>query len=340
MTVRATASDRRDDALAAVMAAFDDSDIHHGEPAVLDGERVRLPIIVDDRPFTATIRVTAYCTGERARALVGREHPGAADVLFLVADRMTTDARDVLSDAGWSWLDRRGRLHLRAPGVRVDVDVAPAPASAAAPSRAPIAGRGGIAVAYWLCAHRSERISPTRDAPTLGLAPSTVSVSVQRLAEAGLVDAGAGLFPELFWELAAVWRTKRTWLATPPDPTDHVQPDPAAARWSRSGTAAAAAYGAPVVTTAGGPLELYVPGPVEITIAVRRYGAADDGTGAAVLAIAPAMPVVKTEPGATTLQIDGWPAAPVLAVALDLAQDRARGREILTEWRTDGDVWR
>ena len=37
--------------------------------------------------------------------------------------------------------------------------------------------------------------------------------------------------------------------------------------------------------------------------------------------------------------IGGWPAAPVLAVALDLAQDRARGREILADWRATGAVW-
>ena len=35
--------------------------------------------------------------------------------------------------------------------------------------------------------------------------------------------------------------------------------------------------------------------------------------------------------------IGGWPAAPVLAVAL--AQDRARGRGILADWRATGAVW-
>ncbi|HLM19875.1 MAG TPA: hypothetical protein VK549_18775, partial [Acidimicrobiia bacterium] len=248
----------------------------------------------------------------------------------------------LLDEAGWSWLDRRGRLHLRAPGVRVDadVDVVGAPASTGPQSRAPVAGRGGITVAYWLCAHPADLVSPTRDAAALGLAPSTISVTMQRLADAGLVDAGTGVFPELFWELAAVWRVHRTWLATAPDPDDHRQPDPDATRWSRTGTAAAAAYGAPVVTAIGGPVELYVPGPVDVTIAVRRYGAAEGGAGAAVLAVAPAAAAVRAEAGDGDMSIDGWPAAPVLAVALDLAQDRARGREILNEWSTDGDVWR
>ncbi len=118
---------------------------------------------------------------------------------------------------------------------------------------------------------------------------------------------------------------------SPPDPDAHRQLDPGATRWSRTGTAAAAAYGAPVVTAVGGPVELYVPGPVDVTIAVRRYGAAEGGAGGAVLAVAPAAAVVRAEVGDRDVSIDGWPAAPVLAVALDLAQDRAHGREILGE---------
>ena len=340
MTVRTTPAARRADALAAVTAALDASDVQYGEPADLGGDRTRLPIWVDDRHFEAMIVVTAYCTGERARGLLEREQPRSGAVPLLVADRITADARTVLDEAGWSWLDRRGRLHLRAPGVRVDADVAGIPASTGSPSRPPIAGRGGVTVAYWLCAHPAHRLSPTRHASALGLAPSTISVTVQRLTDAGLVDDGTGVFPELFWELAAVWRTHRTWLATAPDPHDHHQPDAGGSRWSRAGTAAAAAYGAPVVTAAGGPVELYVPGPVDVTIAVRRYGAAEGGAGAAVLAVAPTAPVVSTDPGDHGLLIDGWPAAPVLAVALDLAQDRARGREILGEWSIDGGVWR
>lgn len=38
--------------------------------------------------------------------------------------------------------------------------------------------------------------------------------------------------------------------------------------------------------------------------------------------------------------LDGWAVAPKLAVALDLAQDRARGRETLTGWDDPDAVWR
>lgn len=37
---------------------------------------------------------------------------------------------------------------------------------------------------------------------------------------------------------------------------------------------------------------------------------------------------------------DGWPAAPLLAVSLDLAEDRARGRQMLAEWQVPGAVRR
>src|SRR5207245_47286 len=123
-----------------------------------------------DRHFVATIVFTAYCTGERARGLLEREHPHSGEVPLVVADRITADARTLLDEAGWSWLDRRGRLHLRAPGVRVDadLDVVGTPASSGSQSRAPVAGRGGVTVAYWLCAHEDDRLSPTRHANELG----------------------------------------------------------------------------------------------------------------------------------------------------------------------------
>ena len=36
---------------------------------------------------------------------------------------------------------------------------------------------------------------------------------------------------------------------------------------------------------------------------------------------------------------DGWPVAPLVAVALDLAQDRARGREVLSDWEAGRGIW-
>jgi hypothetical protein len=302
--------------------------------------RGRLEGQVDGSSLSITVVAVSYCTGERARELVRRPSTRAEAVHLVVADRVTAEAKTVLGDAGWSWLDRRGQLHLRGPGVRVDVQVKGLGATRAQ-TDPPIAGRSGITIAYWLCAHPGRSLSPTRSAPQLGLAPSTISTSVRRLADAGLLeDDGTGVFPELFWELADAWPAERTWLIAAPDPANHTSPDPQAPRWRRTGTAAAAAYGAPVVSTAGGPVELYVTGPVEVSVAVRRHGRAEPGTGAAVIAVAPVSDVVAGPGDDDAPALDGWLAAPVLAVALDLAQDRARGREILTDWSIDDAVWR
>jgi len=82
-----------------------------------------------------------------------------------------------------------------------------------------------------------------------------------------------------------------------------------------------------------------VPGPVELSIATRRCGAAEPGTGAAALAVAPTGLVIARPNEDKELMVGEWPAAPVLAVALDLAKDRAQGREILEAWEAGRGIW-
>ena len=106
-----------------------------------------------------------------------------------------------------------------------------------------------------------------------------------------------------------------------------------------TGTAATMAYGAPLAAAGEGPLELYVTGPVELSIATRRYGAAASGAGAAVIAVPPTSLVTERNLDVVTPMIQRWPAAPLLAVALDLAQDKGRGREILEEWSAGRGIW-
>ena len=275
-------------AIDSAVAAFDSLAILITDPAVSDHSPAALQVLVDGRPLTFPVTTMAYCTGQRARQLVAEYEPMKGVLPLVVADKITMDARAILTTSGWSWLDRRGRLHLRGPGVRVDTDVPNQLTKTQFSVTQPISGRGGITVAYWLCAHPDRSLSPNRSAAELGLAPSTISNAVRRLIDAGVADEnGNGLFPELFWELAGVWRTERRWLASAPDPSVERSPDRGAPAWRRSGSAAAIAYGAPIVTTGGEPLELYVPGPVNLSIAVRRHGAAEPGTGPAVITVAP-----------------------------------------------------
>lgn len=315
-------------AAARALAAVDLEVVEPGGAAVA--------VALDGKVHEMRVEPVAYCTGPRARELVARY----ARPRFVVCEKMTSEGRSVLSDAGWSWLDRRGRVHVRVPGVLVDIEV-PSDPQLEAPSSPdePITGRSGLTVAYWLCRHPGESLSPTRSAQVLALAPSTISTATRRLADAGLLDdTSAGVFPELFWELAAAWRPQRTWLLTAPNPERHLSPDPAGPGWRRTGTPAAVAYGAPVVSTIGEPVELYVVSPVEISIAVRECGAASPGKGAASIMVPPVAAVSSVDPGLSCL--GGWTIAPRLAVALDLAQDRARGREILEGWEPPDAVWR
>lgn len=302
------------------------------EPRGLGDVPPRLRVSWDDRNADVTVTRASQVTGARAKELVAGLGKG---MHVVVADRITADARALLNDAGWSWLDRRGHVHLRGPGLLVDTAVASS--SAPAPRWKPtIRGRAGLAVAYWLCAHPGEGLSPTGQRADLGFAPSTISTAMAALTEAGLVDEERkAVLPELFWELASAWRPEWTWLASRPDPGD--LPDAErGTTWALTGDFVAAQSGAPLVSGGDGPLELFVPGPVSVTVAARRYGVAPPGTGPAAVAVAPVGQVFADQHRST---LAGWRTAPRLAVALGLATDPARGREVLQDWPGEGHVW-
>lgn len=149
---------------------------------------------------------------------------------------------------------------------------------------------------------------------------------------AGVQAAAASL---TFWSLAEAWSPERTWLASEPDVSEANWHDPEGEGWCATGTMAAAELGAPVVSTTSA-VDLYVPGPVAVTTATRRYGLAPDATvAAASIAVAPVRDITSHR----RPPIRRWPLAHRLAVALDLTQDRARGREILEDWSPPERVW-
>ena len=149
-----------------------------------------------------------------------------------------------------------------------------------------LASRWRTGCARTLVTHSVRRTTRAK----LGIAPSTVSTAVGQLAAAGLVDDdGAGVFPELFWELAARWRPQRQWLAAVP-PTDGVVDRYEGRHWRRTGTGAAAFWGAPIAAGPDQVVELYVPGPAEMNTAARRFGVVPAGTGPAVVSVAADVP--------------------------------------------------
>jgi hypothetical protein len=287
---------------------------------------------IDDRVVAIEVKTTAYATPERVRAIVGRDQRGSAARL-LVADHITEIARDELAAAGWSWLDRRGHLYLRAAGVMIDRDIEPLPRPNAAGPADPIAGAAGRASAYAALLDPDRALPVRATAGVLGFSPASISTSRSALRGAGLLERdGLPVVPELFWALAEVWRPERVWLVTRPRPGDtHTNVhDLDAAGWCVTGTAAAVEWGAPVVAVEP-LLDLYVPGPVMITIARREYVTAHGPLDAsASIAVTPASLVTSRR--LPPRREGGWPLAHPLAVALDLAQDRARGREVLEDW--------
>lgn len=291
-----------------------------------------LTLTFDDSDLEVEVVSVAYATGPRVDEILQGSDSRSA---VLVADRITSEAREKLNAAGWGWLDRRGHLRLRAPGVLIDTAVEPS-ARDDAPPTDPIRGRAGLAVAYRLLTNPTEPISPTRSGLTF--APSTISEAVSRLRDTSLLEGDdTPLLPELFWVVADNWRTDRVWLATEPSADEANGHDLESSGWCVSGTVAAVEWGAPVVSTVGAPPDLYVPGPAAVNIAARRYGTArDPHMAAASIAVAPVGDVTAHR---APPRSQPWPLAHPVAVALDLAQDRARGREILEDWSPPERVW-
>lgn len=296
----------------------------------------RLLVSMDGHIVPVTVRSAAYATPAHTATLIGAfADPAVTPVL--VADRITEAAREMLRQAGWGWFDRRGHLFLRAPGVLIDRDVSPAPRPKAMTSRAQIVGLAGRTVAYELLLRGADPGGPfpvRASASRLGISPASVSTALARLREVALLGSdGRPLLPELFWALADVWRPPRTWLRSAPSPEDrHVNSaDLEQEGWCATGTAAALAWGAPLVAAGEIPADLYVPSPVQLSVAARRYGTADQlSPGSPSIAVAPVSAITSfrlpPRPGSP------WPLAHPVAVALDLAQDRSRGVEILQDW--------
>jgi hypothetical protein len=261
----------------------------------------------------------------------------------VVADRVTAGARDLLNAAGWGWLDLRGHLHVAGAGAFIDVDV---PALRPPPGRSgPLAGHVGLEVASLLLLSPDLPAGVRQIAGTLGRAASSVSEVLTSMRTAGLLDENRRpTVPELFWELARRWSppvyADVQAVPSPSTGTDGGSVDQAlrlgfqgvetTTGWALTDTMAAAAYGAPVGVRLDYPPDFYVPDQVTLRRAVHVLGAAHDrGSRAATVRVAP-VPLVCTR--RVDAPNETWPLAQPLFVALDLAQDPGRGREVLEGW--------
>lgn len=266
--------------------------------------------------------------------------PQAAPAPLLVADRIVAAARQVLREHGWGWLDLRGHLRLSGPGVLVDTAVPAAPKI-----QRPVdlfVGKVALEVACALLLTPERPGSVRQLARDLNRSPSSVSTVMNSLQEAQYLDSQRlPVTPELFWEAASAWRPVNTTIARITllhDPTITAAlrtgwDEPATGTgWALTDTMAAAAYGAPAGVRTGYPPDFYVPDTTTAHRAETLLGrpTSDDARGATIR-IAPV-------PQVCTLRYPGppdgppWPLAHPLFVALDLAADPSRGREILEGW--------
>lgn len=283
----------------------------------------------------------------RRIAVWGRQLTDTSTEGLVVADRVTQEARGLLSAAGWGWLDLRGHFHVVAPGLFVDADIPRMPRPTG--GSLPLAGRVGVGVAAALLLHPDEPGAVRPIAGLLGRAPSSVSEALTGMQRANLIDRDRRpVLPDLFWALVERWRPSQTNIRVGPSAV----PDAVNALklgldnvtttigWALTDSLAAAAYGAPIGVRSDHPPDFYVPDESVLRRATRLLGTAPDHQNrAATVRVAP-VPMIcadRVDPGRTQ---DGWPLAQPLFVALDLAQDPGRGRDVLAGWTPPKDLGR
>ncbi|EWT06388.1 hypothetical protein N864_21680 [Intrasporangium chromatireducens Q5-1] len=325
-----------------VMDAFDQLGIE--TRLVQNGPDSGFDLIVDPEGVGAKMQVKRYAlvTDEVARRLVAAARP-AHPTLLVVGDRVVGTARKLLTSKGVGFLDLRGHLALRTGHILIDADLSPMQ-QPTHPSDA-LAGGAGLEVAAALLMQPGQPTAVRALSRQIRRAPSTVSEVLARLRNEGLIDASNAVTDErLFWRLAEKWSSPRTLLSRLPSPNDASTATALrfgmarplhGAGWALADTAAAAMYGAPVAFRSGQALDFFVPDQSVVRRATTLLGGAGSTSEArATLRVPPVPAATARRVDLATNQLD-WPLAHPLFVALDLALDVGRGREILEAWTPD-----
>lgn len=315
------------------------------------GHEVDRPPTDADRDLTATvdgievpvaITAAAVVTPETVSRMVARRNvPEEGMAHVAVGDLVIAAAQDRLREAGWGWLDRRGHLVLRATGVHIDADVpADGRSTAGAPSR-PISGVAAVSWAAALLITPEDPPSMREVARRVALSHSAIVTAAKKLRLGSLVRAdGRPLVPELFWALAEAWHPDPIGLAALPTPSTvglsgalTADVDRGGPGWAVAGTVGAAAWGAPLAIGGAYPPDFYLPTTAELRQATLRLGVASRfDERACTVAVAPTPLVCVGHFDRGSNEWGPWRFAHGLFAALDLAQDRARGAEILGDW--------
>lgn len=279
------------------------------------------------------------------RLLAG--HAATCEALLVVADRVTESARRALSVTGAGYYDLRGHLALHARGLVLNAHV-PAVKERPTAQADALTGKAGLEVATSLLMAPGRRVAVRELARDLGRSASTVSNVLAALRHDDLIDeANTVAGTELFWRVVQRWPSKRIHLTRPPLPGDsslasplrfgiHIEDDPVG--WALTDSAAANAYGAPLASRTDQVLDFFVPDESVLRRATNLLGVSDSPMQARVtIRLAPVPEVVRHRVHPPDNPYE-WPLTHLLFVALDLAQDQGRGREILEAW-TPTEPW-
>jgi DNA-binding transcriptional ArsR family regulator len=296
-------------------------------------------LVIEPGGIRIQVKHRALVTDEVARRMLAEMPRPSDSVLLVVGDRVTETARRLLVEQHAGYYDLRGHLALRSTNVVIDADVEPV--SGRVERTHALSGRAGLEVATALLMEPAAGVAVRELARRLGRSASTVSEVLAALRRAGLIDDRHRVEgTQLFWQVADRWPATRIHLARLPVPGDTMTEPLRLGRhdaentagWALTDSAAAVAYGAPLAMRTGELLDFYVPDQAILRRATTLLGAASSRSQArCAVRVAPV-------PAACSHRVDvatnpfQWPLAHPVFVALDLAQDAGRGREILDAW--------
>lgn len=300
-----------------------------------------LTVTVDGLKVHVALHTGSVITPEVvARMIAAADRRRTTVAHVVVGDLITSAAKESLRAAAWGWLDRRGHLVLRAKGVHIDAEVSPDHRQTAGRHKV-ISGTAAISWAAALLLSPDNPPSIREVARRVSISHSAIVAASKRLHAASLNRSdGRPLVPELFWALAEEWSTATIALAQQPRAGDGdayaslgVNLDNGGPGWAVAGTVGAVAWGAPTAIGGAYPPDFYVPSSAVLRQATLRLGqAARFEDRACTVAVAPTPLVCAERFDRQSSEWGHWRFAHGLFAALDLAQDRSRGAEILADW--------
>ena len=315
-------------------------------PGAIAGAAARSDLVVDvaGRLFDAEVKMVVTAAGgdQFAQDLGERDRP-----VIVVTQRIASDAKQALRRCGINFFDMRGELRIVDPPLIIDTLVAgrTEPPAAGGPLESQVAKE--VAIACLLAPDRRHGVREL--ARLLARAASGVSAAMNGLRSAGLLtSAGEPICPDLFHELLSVWRRHPVPLASLPDPApgrgttrlglglDDIQDTTG---WALTDTLAAASWGMPIVARGDYPPDFYVPTRAEMRAARSLLGnVADPADRACTVAVAPVRLVCRQRVDHSENSGERWPVVNHIVAALDIAHDKARGLETLSQWQPEGIV--